>query len=82
MKIIVTVPFEQHDALLRRCETESVENRILRNGVVIRDDEGHQVAVQLLCDLREADALLDYARKFYPDAALAIEQSISLAKES
>ena len=81
MAILVTIPFEQYDALLTRCEATSLENRILRNGVIVRDDEGNHAAVQIPCDLAEANVLLDFARKYYPDAALAIEESISLAKE-
>ena len=54
---------------------------MLKNGLVIRESEGHEV-VEILCDIDEAKGLRELASQICPDAALDIEESIRLLRQT
>jgi len=54
---------------------------MLKNGLVIRDSEGRE-ATEILCDIDQAKGLRELASQICPDAALDIEESIRLLRET
>ena len=83
MKVLVSMPTEVYDGLLAKCSMLSREYLILKNGVVMRDQErsADHPTVEILCEGQRAKFLLDLATLVYPDAVPYIEKSISAARE-
>jgi hypothetical protein len=75
MKITVVMPIERYNFLLKQCEPLGPEYAVMANGVIMRDGD-QQTTVQFLCDLEQAEKLLNFARQTHPDAASSIEESI------
>jgi hypothetical protein len=72
---------EQYDGLLVQCGASSPEYAILKNGLVIhQEDEGrsHRM-IAIMCELAEA-AQLYAAAGFNPPIAAAIAKDIALAR--
>jgi sulfur carrier protein ThiS len=78
MKVLMSIPTEVYDGLLAKCSMMSREYLILKNGVVIRDQDriAKQDMVEILCEHERAKFLLDFVTIVFPDAASAIENSI------
>ena len=83
MKVLVKFPIQIHKGLLDRCSMLSREYLILKNGIVMHDQEENsgEPIVEILCEVERAKFLLDLATLVYPDAAPHIEKSISRDQE-
>ena len=83
MAILVSMPVEIYDGLLKKCSALSREYLILKNGVVRRDreDNTRPPEVEILCEAPRAKFLRDFATLVYPDAVPYIEKSIEVAEE-
>jgi len=75
MKITVVMPIERYNSLLKECEPLRPEYAVMVNGIITRGGD-QRTTVQFLCDLEQAEKLLDFARQTHPDAASSIEESI------
>lgn len=74
MNILVTIPIDLYYGLLGRCRIASKEYRVLKNGVVTNvdhDDFGDQEA-RILCQTRDAENLIAWAKALYPEASSRI----------
>ncbi len=74
MSVLVTIPIELYHGLLGRCEISSKEYRCLKNGIVTdAEKEGDgDIEVKILCQNKDAEELLDWAKKLYPEASSQI----------
>ena len=79
MKILVVMPIDRYNSFLKQCEPSRPEYGVMLNGVIKRERE--QATVEILCDLGQAEKLLDLARQIHPAAAPSIEESIRLRRE-
>jgi len=77
MKILVDIPIEEYNNLVQRCDPSRPEYEILKNGMITRARA--EAAVEILCALNQAEALLVLANTVYPHAAPHVEKSIRLA---
>jgi hypothetical protein len=80
MKFLVTIPMDEYNNLVQRCDASRPEYEMLKNGLITRDHE-QRTAVELLCEVDEATFLLDLASQIYPDAAVHIQESISRGRQ-
>ena len=83
MKVLVSMPTEVYDGLLAKCSMLGREYLILKNGVVIRAQDGNskQDMVEILCEGQRAKFLVDFATLVFPDAVPYIEKSLTLAED-
>jgi hypothetical protein len=79
LNVLVTIPVDHYNSLMMACVPFRSTYLLLKNGPVIRDNNGRQ-AVEILCDSDEADGLRELASQICPDAALDIAESIRLAR--
>ncbi len=68
MSVLVTIPIDLYRGLLRRCEISSKEYTFLKGGVVIEVEGEGDIEVEILCEPKESEELLDWAKIFYPEA--------------
>ena len=74
MKIVVNMSPANYDALLNKL---SVAYALLKNGVVVHPANAPEdQAIQIACDVGEAEMLLYCAREFCPEAASQFEEAI------
>ena len=80
MKVLVSMPTEVYDGLLAKCSMLGREYLILKNGVVMRAEDGNpkQDMVEILCERQRAKFLADFATLVFPDAVPYIEISFTL----
>jgi hypothetical protein len=72
MKVMVTIPMASHSSLLGRCEINSPEYGLLKNGIV-QTREGVD-EVNVLCDESQAKRIIDFVARVAPEHASAIRQ--------
>ena len=72
MKIMVVIPMPSYAALLGRCQIQSREYRMLKNGVVEKREGIEEV--RLLCDSSEADMIVDFVTRVAPEHLPSIRQ--------
>jgi hypothetical protein len=75
MKPLVELPIEHYESLLKRASENSPLYFRLKNA--IKTEAG---TIAVLCDLDEAEMLLQVAKHFCPDAVPQIERAIRLAR--
>jgi hypothetical protein len=75
MKPLVELPIEHYESLLKRASENSPLYFRLKNA--IKTNAG---TIAILCDLDEAEMLLQVANHFRPDAVPQIERAIRLAR--
>ena len=75
MKPLIELSIEHYESLLKRATEDSPLYFRLKNAV---KTEANTIAV--LCDLDEAEMLLQMAKHFCPDAVTQIEKAIRLAR--
>jgi len=73
---------EQYDGLLVHCGRSSPEYAILKNGLVIhQEDEGRdRRMISIMCEIAEAATLYTVATTLNPAIAIAIAKDIALAR--
>ena len=81
MKILLVIPLNCYEDLVRAYTNKAGQyGRPLRQGVII-DDPQHGKAVEILCDEDLAQRVLTLARMICPDAASYIDQSIQIGRD-
>jgi hypothetical protein len=75
MKPLIELSIEQYESLLKRASQESPLYFRLKNAVKPQPN-----TVAVLCDLDEAEMLLQVAKHFCPDAVPEIEKEIRLTE--
>ena len=75
MKPLIELSIEQYEALLKRASQESPRYLRLKNAVKPQPN-----TVAVLCNLDEAEMLLQVAKHFCPDAIPVIEKEIRLVQ--
>ena len=72
------------DGFMDRCDKDSREIAILKNGVIIRiSKEDHfERLVEIRCDIVDADRLLYLATTAYPEAVDDVAKAIAAARNS
>jgi hypothetical protein len=75
MKPLIELSIEHYEALLKRATEDSPLYSRLKNAA--KTGAG---TIEILCDLDEAEMLLQVARDFCPDAVPQIEKDIRLAQ--
>jgi hypothetical protein len=73
MKPLIELSTEQYEALLKRVTEDSPLYSRLKNAVKTKAG-----TIAVLCDVDEAEMLLQAAKHFCPDAVPEIEKEISL----
>ncbi len=76
---IIEFPPEQYYAFLNTRKVFSPEYSTLLRGVIVRrpSTDHYERVMEVLCKIDEAKALLQLAKRVYPDAVPAIEKTIS-----
>ena len=75
MTVTVTMPLDIHAGFMGRCVISSREYAALKNSV-IEHGSGNAGLVKILCEVADANLMLDLALKFYHRAVPFIEQAI------
>lgn len=73
MKIIVEIPLDAYTLCLTKFKLRSPEYLLLRNGVIVRDDDGAQL-VQILCDAEKLPAILAMINDICPEFSDQVRQ--------
>jgi hypothetical protein len=81
LKILINIPIDRYNSLLMASVPFRSTYLMLKNGLVIRDSEGREAA-EILCEIDQAKGLRELASQICPDAALDIEESIRLLRET
>ena len=78
MKILIEMTPGQYDGMLGKISQDSPVYAILKNGVVEHPLENYAKirVINIVCDMPEAEMLLNEAKEVWPDAALEIASSI------
>jgi hypothetical protein len=80
-RVSIEMPVHVYDGFVTKCDQSSREYTILKNGLVVRQENpGNTVVV--LCEMIEAQKLLILASKTYPDAHEHILRAIAAALKS
>ena len=79
MRILVDIPMDDYNNFLQRCDATRPEYEMLKNGVITHDRK-KRPAVEILCEVKDAELILDLATAIYPDAVPHVQESISLAR--
>jgi hypothetical protein len=77
MKPLIELSIEHYESLLKRATEDSPLYFRLKNAVKIQAN-----TIAVLCDLDQAEMLLQVAKHFCPDAVPQIENAIRLARFS
>ena len=72
MDIVLYIPIERYDGLLKKIKVKSREYILMKNAIVNRD----QGVVEIPCEMEIAKQLLEFANFLDPEAAASIKQSI------
>jgi hypothetical protein len=75
MKVLVKIPMNHFDGLLKKCDLARPEYLILKNGVITRNNDDLGIA-EISCQLVSAKRLFELAVEIYPDAAPYIGSSL------
>ena len=84
MDLTVEISCPHYDLLLKYCNCFSLGYRVLKSGeIVVRPNKEGRIerVVAIRCTEDDAKLLLDLARSVCPEAAVEIENSISLLRE-
>jgi hypothetical protein len=84
VEVIILMSLLIFDGFVERCDKDSREFAILKNGVIIRiSKEDHfERLLEIHCDIVDADRLLFLATTVYPEAAEEIAKAIAAARKS
>lgn len=79
MKILMTIPIEIQENLLKGCELISPKYQLLKNGVIInKTNEDCTKVVKIVCEPEQAQKFLAWANEQQPDSAARIIVSESI----
>ena len=81
MKIVIELPLEHHQRLLKYANEASPVYSTLKNGVKIaHSDDGQSEVIVILCDEEQAEMLRQVANHFCPEAVPEIARWIKVAR--
>ena len=82
--LILTIPLDRYDAFVKKIEISSPAYEVLRKAVFERQTKSDHFEriMNVICNGREAEMLLDLANHVYPDIAPDIARHITRANES
>ena len=83
MKVTIELPLDRFDQLLDKCDESSPEFSVLMNGCIDRRPKGNDFErfIEILCDKKQAEALLGRATRLCPDAVLAIKRALKFPSD-
>ena len=78
--MIIEMSLDHYDRFLEKCDASSREYEILKNGLIVRrpQDGQSERIMEIACEVPEAQMLLGFARRLYPDAVSAIEKAMAI----
>jgi hypothetical protein len=76
MAVLVKMPIATYIGFLGRCPLLSREYTIIKNSVITHTPPGDYTVVEILCQIADAELILDRATNFYPDAASYIRNAL------
>ena len=78
------MPLPIFDGFVDKCDKDSREFAILKNGVIIRISkvDHFERLLEIRCDIEDADRLLCLAAAVYPEAVVEIAKAITAARKS
>lgn len=81
MKIFLDIGFHGYISLLGKFDPSNCEHKRLKAALVIvaGEEKSDELVITILCELEEANALLEFAKKNCPEAVLDIATSINLS---
>ena len=71
MEMMVVIPIDSYEAMLKKCDAARAEYALLKNGVVARDNEGKE-QVEILCDEEQAKQIVNFAATDCPEIVPAV----------
>jgi hypothetical protein len=85
VKVTIELPVEGYDRLRDKCDMSSPEFSVLMNGCIDRRPNGNgnefERFIQILCDTKQAEALLGLAIRLCPDAVPAIKRALKFPSD-
>lgn len=83
MKVTIEFPLERYNRLRNKCDESSPEFRVLMNGCIDRRPKGNDFErfIEILCDKKQAEALLDLATRLCPEAVPAIKRALKFPSD-
>ena len=80
MKIFLDIRFDGYYSLLAKFDPSNHEHKELKDALVIAggERENDELVITIICELEEANRLLEFAKKNCPEAVLDIATSINL----
>ena len=75
MKVTIDIPIESYLLCVTRCGVKSPAYLMLKNGIIVRGDEGNEV-VQILCDGSRAKMILATIAEVCPESLAHVGQRI------
>src|SRR5512146_993278 len=81
--LTLTIPLRRYDTFMEKLETSSRAHEILMNGRYNRQPNGDHFerTMEILCNIEEAEMLLDLALRLYPDVVQDIGRDIDSAED-
>lgn len=78
VKVTIEFPFERYNRLRNKCDESSPEFSVLINGCIDRRPKGNDFErfIEILCDKKQAEALLGLATRLWPEAVPAIKRAL------
>ena len=80
MKIMIEMSPEHYDRLLSKVSQNSVSYNLLKNGVVSGGSAKENRLIEIACEESEARTLLHVAQDLCPEAAIEIDQGVTLGR--
>jgi hypothetical protein len=85
VKVTIELPLERYDRLRDECDESSPEFSVLTNGCIDRRPNGNgnefERFIQILCNKKQAEALLDLATRLCPEAVPAIKRALKFPSD-
>jgi len=84
VEVIILMPLPIFDGFVDKCDKDSREFAILKNGVIIRISkvDHFERLLEIRCDIIDADRLLFLATTLYPEAVACIAKAIAAVRKS
>ena len=79
MKILLDIPLEDYNDFLEKCESTRPEYEMLRNGIITQDRR-QRPAVEILCDVTDAEMILQLALEICPYLAPHVQERIAFSR--
>jgi hypothetical protein len=85
VKVTIELPLDRFDQLRDKCDESSPEFSVLMNGCIDRRPNGNgndfERFIEILCDNKQAEALLGLATRLCPEAIPAIKRALKFPSD-